>query len=136
MADGVWQRCYSQPRTIGRNTVGLFKLMDQIQKVIGVDICLKGGWKRLSGRGKVSYLFLLRKIQLSALIHIRLPFPSAFLSDSVTVLAFLIFGGSALKVTFFFPEVEGEAMTAFGCVDDGSGGAGGASWCFRLGGHR
>ena len=37
---------------------------------------------------------------------------------------------------FLFPEVEGEAMTAFGCVDDGSGGAGGASWWFRLGGHR
>ena len=37
---------------------------------------------------------------------------------------------------FLFPEMEGEAMTPFGCVDDGSGGAGGASWWFRLVGHR
>ena len=49
---------------------------------------------------KVRDLFLQKKIRLTALIPIFLPFSLAVLLEPATALVFLFFGGS--KVTFFF----------------------------------
>ena len=133
IADGVWQKCCSQSRIVGGRAVCFLKLVDHVQQVIGVSICLKGGWKRLGGRGIVSYLFAVKKSIRIALNRIRFTFPFSFsfISCNSPCLPFLC--RICVEGYFLFPEVEGEALTAFGWVE--SGGAGGASWWIGLIGH-